>query len=393
MFNKNKINKSNSIDLFFDIRNSSVGVGVVEKNEESSLISYTNRKYLSSNKKQDPKTFIESIYKILDEIIEELNKDDISKEKFFKKIDEVYCVLASPWYGNSIENISYEEKNTKTFTKDYLNKKLKNNKTINKNNSVIENEIISIFLNGYNVKDPFNKEFQDVKLSFYKSSINKRIKREIEDKIKSNFKTKKITFHTHPLLLLNVLRSNFYSVNDFSLFDIGAEVTEISIFNDGIYKEFITLPNGFNYLTRDLLEDENSTKNNALSKIKLISEGDILDSKIENKLIKSAEEWFKDFTKIRKDKSEKISHNIFIISDNDFKNPLHKIFNNKKFFSEILKINTEPIIRILDSEHTKDLAIYKDNIQKDPLISMIYNFSTGNKDWFLKKFGNIYRYG
>jgi predicted transcriptional regulator len=371
---KPKIKKS--YNIIFDVRNSSVGSAILEKTDYYNQIIYTNRKYLSSSENNEAKGFMKNSFKKIDEIIEEIHTNEINKE-IVKKIDSIYCVFASPWYESKIENfISKQEKKVK-FTKDFLDKKLKIEKFKDPKKAAIEDQIISINLNGYDTLDPFGKDFKEARVSFYRGIIDRKVEKYLENKFKDNFKVKEVKFHTHPFTILNVLKNNFHSVNDFCLFDIGGNISEISFYRDGVYKKNISIPKGFNFLINKIIEKDNSTRQNALSKIKLLSEKQLVTDDKENILLDSIIEIFSDLkTEKEKGNEENVSHSIFITTDKDFEKAFYNNFKNSPFYKNILGLEIEPVVRVINSESTKNLVFYKDGVTQDPILSILSNFST-----------------
>lgn len=373
MFNRKPKDKK-TYNLVFDIRNSSVASAIVEKEDYYNEIIYTNRKYISSLN-NNPEDYVNRIFKLFEELVDEIHKDKLNK-KITGKIDKVLCVFAAPWYETKIENFISKEKVKRTFTKVFINKHISiNNKKEKTNKEIIENEIISINLNGYEVNEPFDKDFKEAKVSFYKGMVDKKVENFFKNKIKDNFKTKKIDFHTHPFVILNILKNNYHSINDFCLVDIGMNISEISIYRNGVFEEITSTPKGFGYLIDKISSEENSTKQTAASKIKLLSEEQLLDKSEEKKIIKLTKEIFSDIDK--KNKEEKnISSSIFITTDKEFEKTFMKIFKNKEFYNEVLGLELEPIVRIINSETTKNLAYYRQDVSRDPILSILCNFST-----------------
>jgi hypothetical protein len=372
MFSKKPKIKS-TYNIVFDIRNSSVAVAVLENYKVASQIIYTDRKYLSSAENNEAKSFMKNAFKSIDELIDKIHKNKINKQ-IVKKIDKVVCVFASPWYENKIESFTSKSEKPIVFTKDFLNKNLSIDKFKDSNKVAIENELISINLNGYEVDDPFKKTFTSVEASFYRGIIDKKVENYLKNKIKDNFKTKKVIFHTHPFVILHVLKSNFHSIDNFCLFDIGMNTTEISIYREGIFKKIISIPKGFKYLISELSKKDGSTDQTTLSKTKLVAENELTDESHQSNVISHAKEMFKDLKQEGGDDS--ISHTIFITTDKDYKEISKNIFTNKEFYSKVLGLSLEPIVRVIDSNTTKDIILYKEGVEVDPILSIISNFST-----------------
>jgi len=372
MFNNKKDTSKTSkkIDLIFDIRNSSAGLGVVEITKNERVIIYTNRRYSNPSVVRDVKTFEKQIEKITDDLIEDFII--FKKKNNIRQILNVNCVFSAPWYEADINNLTFKENKKTKLTEKYLDQKIEKG-DINDELESVENNLLSVSLNGYETENPFGKTFTSIELSFYKSFIDKenKIKQKIEDKINTN----KLNVHTHPFVILSVLRANFHNVNNFSLFDIGGEMTEISIFKNSILKELITLPTGFNSIIRNISKTTNDEQI-TISKIKMLNLNQINDDELLEKINSNIEAWLETTKKILNSNEIQLPNDFFIAIDKDYKKLIKDILSKKDFYSMILNKNRQPNIRILDSIDQKNLAVYAKNVNRDPLISIIYNFST-----------------
>lgn len=366
-------NKNNSLNIIFDIRNSSVGISIWKKIKNIPTIIYTDREYILYKDIQDSTIFVENMYKTIDQIISRIPKNRLDSKNNLRHVDNILCVFSHPWYKSNIKNINIAEKRKRKFNSKYLEDKLEKNSNskIEKNQIKIEDKIFSIYLNGYEVNDPENKEFKEVKISSYESVMSKETKREISNKIKNNFEYKNLYFNTHPLAITSVLRNSFHSLDNFSLFNIGGEATEILNFNEGSIRNIKILPNGFNFLIRELSKQIKEDKNTTFSKIKLLADKELKDEKIENEILKISKDLF---SSDNQNKEEKINQNIFIIIDKDFSQIMKKIFKNREIYKDIFGLNKEPITRIVNSENTKNLAVYADGVERDPVLSTLFNF-------------------
>lgn len=375
MFENNNQIKNDSINIILDVRNSSVGIAAW-KNQKKPTIIYTDRQYILFEKEQENNEFINNIYNILNQTIDRFIKSEIFKQQNSKKVSMVLCALSSPWYKTNIKNISLQEKKQTKLTQDYLNNKinLDLNNQIQKESYPIENKIISICLNEYDIRNPIGKEFNEIKFSTYHSVMAKKTKEELEEKITKTFKTNNINFCTHSLAMISVLRNNFHSSDDYSLFDVGGEITQLINFKDGCPTKIIDTQYGFNYLIRNLSIETKEDLKNIFTLLKLSAENNLKDKNIEKKAIEISKKWFKEVVGDNKDTKTKIQQNIFITIDNALEPILKKVFSNRDFYSKVLNLNKEPIVRIINSQNTKNLAIYSDGITKDSILSILFNF-------------------
>jgi len=375
MFDKKNKSKKELFNVVFDIRNSSVAAAIFTEIDNKPNIIYTKRITTLLNNDSKTDSIVQSLYKSFDLLLEDIRK--FKTEKEIKSINRVNCVFSSPWYKAKVETLIFDEKKEMVFTKDYLNKKIQDVKIKSKDNdNVLEDQILSTYLNGYEVINPYNKKFDQAKFAIYKSFIGKKIEENIKVKINNTLNTKNILLNSHPIAILSILKTNYHSINDFCLFDIGGDVTEVSVFSDGLFKELINIPKGFNYLVSEISKKEKVDTQSAISKIKLISSGELKDEKLSIFITETIKEWFIDVKDLRKEEIDDVSKNIFITTDNDFKKIISNAMNQKTFYSDILELSMEPFVRIIDSINTKDLAVYEDNTERDPILSILCNFST-----------------
>jgi len=373
---KNKKKKIESFNVVFDIRNSSIGAAIFKIEDKIPEIIYTNRKFSIFRENQKADDFISKMNSIMSDLVSDIQSFKADNE--IENIARVNCVFSSPWYQAKVETLIFNEKKQIVFTKDYLNKKIKKMEEIKEpeGSEVLEDKILSTYLNGYEVVNPYKKTFKQAKLAFYKTFIGKNTKIKFEEIIKNSLKPKNIFMNSHPIAILSILKTNYHSVNDFCLFDIGGEITEISIFKDGLFKELINIPKGYNFLTRKISEKYKTDQQTSVSKIKMLSGGELSDKEVDIFILNSIKEWFSDIKTMRKEEVENVSKNIFITTDNDYKKIITDNINKKEFYSDILELPIQPNVRVIDSINTKDLVIYRDNVEKDPMLSILCNFST-----------------
>jgi|GEM_PF-2681479 hypothetical protein len=367
---KGKKDPPKNVDLIFDIRNSSVGLGIVEIKKNEKIIIHTERKYSNPAVIKDVETFKKQIENLTDDLIDIFL--DFKKNNNIIKVQNINCVFSTPWYEANIDDLTFSESKKTKFTKKYLEEKI-TKVDHDKSLKIVEDSIISIFLNGYDTENPFNKKFNNIKFSLYRSYID--IDNKINEKISEKINHNKLNIYTHPFVILNVLRTNFHNINDFCLFDIGGEMTEISIFRDSMFKNLITIPTGLNSIIRNISKKTNNEQI-TISKIKMLNLNQIKDEGLLKQINSNIEKWFNEISNTIKLNEATISKDIFITIDKDYKKIIKDIFSKKDFYSTILNRNNEPNIRIIDSVDHKNMALYKEGVTRDPLISIIYNFST-----------------
>ena len=373
--------------ILLDIRSSSIAGAIVSviKNSEPT-IEYTVRKKIFFDDSENVENFINKSYKNLEDVLDEIVGVGFKKIKLNKnesmKIEDVFCTLASPWYKSKIKNFSVNEKEPVTFTEEYLNKILvaeKNIKDLEKDNAYVDKKILSVFMNGYQTEDPYGKSANNISLSFYNSFINKKTKKEIREIIFRKLHSKKITFYTHPVLMVSVIKNIFHSMKNFLMIDVSGEITEIGLFRDGIFQSFITVPIGTNFFVRELVSKCSIDKETAVSQLNLLC-GNKLDEKCSektNEILKSStKEWSENISSaIKKEwEQEIIPPILFLTVDNECKELMQSVLTDKQTYGNILKMNREPILHILNQESVNKFSNYREGAKKDSLLTIFSMF-------------------
>jgi len=382
------IDKKERIKVVLDIRSSSVGGAIlVQKKNSEPLIKYTIRKQVFFEENVSSNEFIERhmvlISAVLDDLVAQGMKK-VRKNKGNNRIEEVLCVFSSPWYKPKIKNFSFKKEKSILFTHSFLKKILSKEKETDKidnNLKIIDKKIISIYMNGYETKNPFGKKAKQIDLSFYSSVMSKKELQKIEEKIEEKLNPIRIKFSTHSLVIISVIRNLFYSLSNFLVFNIGGENTEISLFQDSVLCNLISIPVGINYFIRKVRDDCSLDRDSAISRIKMFFNNEIEEKKSKKTGVV--------MNKIQKEYLTKICDviegqwnniiippTIFVTVDNPVGTSIKKVLTLKENYSKILKINREPIVHVINNQNTETLCDYEDGTQKDALLSVIANFSS-----------------
>lgn len=392
MFNFGKDKNLGKLKVLLDIRSSSIGGAVlVQFSNEKPKIIYSTREYLFlENNKNITTEILSSFDKVLVRISTDglLKNAEINSEN---RVSEVLCMFSSPWYKSKIQNFNFKDKKEIKFSKSFLNKLFEKEKSRSnaenvgsKNKiieSVIEQDILSVFLNGYEVLNPFNKSANEITLSLYSGIISKKFQEKVEDKIKEKLNPRKISLHTHPTVIISVIKRMFKNVNNFLFFDIAGETTEIGIYRDSALQKILNTPIGNNFIIKTFINNFSVDKSDALNQINLAYETAIDDKNIitQKNAVKKVEEKFTaEMIAFMDKKLEKeiTPPTIFVTADFEIAPLLKQVLNSREFYMKALKINREPVVNFINPQSMRDLADFSDGVKKDPLLSILANFST-----------------
>lgn len=375
-------NKSKKI-ILFDFRSSSVAASIISVNPEISVpkILFVRREHYYFSEAPKPDEFINRAHVALKKIIKEINSFKINDPDIDNKISEIHVLYGSPWYTPDFLDIHYGQDKDFVFKKDLLSKIVRNaTKDIEEGveGEIIEKNVASILINGYETNDPFDKKTKDVKISFYLSYISSETKNDIENIIKDNFHIDEVISHSHTSVLYSFLKNYFYTANDYILLDVSGEMTEISIVRHSFFKKHMTIPVGSHIFTRKLSEMYGFDLYTSWSHLNLF-----LDKKNEprsrakiEKVFEHIKDYYLELVKnsFQEEKIIDIPTKIFIISDEEVRNLIRNIFESVDGYAGTLKMSKKPDIISFNKETFANLCLYSPGVRADNIISIFSNF-------------------
>jgi hypothetical protein len=243
---------------------------------------------------------------------------------------------------------------------------------------IIEKNVASILVNGYETDEPFNKKTKDIKMSFYLSHIAEKTKNDIEEIIKNNFHAMEIQNHSHASVLYSFLKQNIPSSNNYLLLDISGEITEITVIRNSFFKKHITIPVGSHIFSRKLSEIYGYDLYNSWSHVNLFldEKNDPASKKKIGKVFDHIKDYYLDLVKtaFQQEKVIDIPTKIFIISDNEVRSLIKNIFESSDGYAGTLKMSRKPDIISFNRETFSNLCLYAPGVQADNIISIFSNF-------------------
>lgn len=211
---------------------------------------------------------------------------------------EIHVFLSSPWLETQTR-VATVEKNipffvTSAFVEDIVQKELSRIPS----GEIVESQIMNIELNGYTVEKPFGKKARSISLSLFVGISEAEIINGIRQALAHSYNERELAFHS-------ALFSNFLAVRDvhkiadsFIFADLGGELANVLLAEDGNFLESMSFPLGTHSLLRTLASALNKTPEEIESLVKLYYEGALEQgarAKVEHMLGNVRSEWTKNF--------------------------------------------------------------------------------------------------
>jgi hypothetical protein len=378
-FFSNKKEES-EIVLVIDLGSSSIGGALFIVNKKSApQIIFSIREPIILEKNIDFEKFILLTSKTLEQIISKISTSGLgAPTKFF-------CVLSSPWYSSQIRIISLKKNTPFVFTSkmaDDLIKKevaiteeenLKNNQNTGKV-STIEIRNMKTLLNGYATTKPLNKKTKDIKIELFVSMSPQSVLNSIENIFDKHFHQKNIKFSSFALASFSVARDMFVHQDNFTLVDIGGEITEISLVKKDAICSSSSFPLGHNFFIRELASNFNCGIDEAKSYISIYKDKHAsleLTEKLKPVIEKLKLDWLASFQEslVFLSNDISVSSTIFLTVDEDLAVFFADTIKNEQFNQYAF---TESKFRViyLGSQMLHGIAEYKKDIKHDSFITI-----------------------
>lgn len=337
--------------LVFDIGSASIGGAFVniDKAKKPEII-FSVRRDIPFQEKLDFQRFLTSMIKTLEEMFELMRKSGGGV-----KVDQAFCILASPWYASQTRLVHYNQPEAFTVTEKGLHKLVQKEIDLFRNSKlfargkegdappeIMEAKSIQVKLNGYEVRDPFKKRTTKLEVALYISMIPANIYSSINDSIKKFWHVPDAHFSSFSFTAFDSIRDIFTEEGSFLFMDISGEVTDISLAKDNVLLESISFPAGKNILVRALVDGMKTAPAAAQTELRLYLENKSTREhreQVEKILEGAAKEWLTFFEDALSQFSTEfpIPRTIFYTADDDvmkwFENAIRET-NFTKFSKE-----------------------------------------------------------
>ncbi len=365
--------KKEKIIAIFDIGSGSVGgalVRIPSDNKNLPVIIKSNRTDIVNRKEVDFNLFLDDMILALGFTSQNLYQSMLGSP------DEIFCVLASPWYLSETRMIKMSKETSFVFTKKIVNNLLeKEIEKLNKDfkekysevessSEVIEHPIVGISLNGYQVEDPLGKRTRSIEMNMIISLSPKICLDKITETISKSFHSIPVSFTSFMVASYISVRDKYMNHDSYLILDIGGEVTDIGIVYKGVLKESLSFPYGRKTLYRNISKTLNIELRDAVEIFSLYNKNTLSDKEKVRLLpvlesIKSS--WNKSFQECINTlpRTLTLPNVMFLTIDADIKDWFVKIINSEDYIQSMV-LNKKFTIVTLDGPEFLNMCNVKD---------------------------------
>ena len=371
--------KNGELALVFDVGSSSVGAALFSIGESRvPKIIFSTRESIILEEQIDFDRLVVLTLKAIENISAKVSGLGLGVPS------RVFCVLSSVWYVSATRHIVFRKNTNFTFTNKFADsliekeialfteEHIKNNSSEDSKLRPIELKTIRTTLNGYETSNPVNQKAKELEITLFISMAKEKVLSRIEDSINRFFHSKKVNFSSFVSASFTVVRDMFLHQENFLLFDIGGEITDISMVKGNILRESISFPLGRHFMIRGVAKGLGCSLDEAKSYLSLYNDGHAetgVKEKLDPVLNKLKSEWLHHFQESLASISNDISipATIFITVAKEFAGFFSDIIKNEQFNQYTLTDSKFQII-FLDTQVLHKVAAFEDNVVRDPFM-------------------------
>jgi hypothetical protein len=244
--------KQSKIIALIDIGSGAVGGALVLQTTDKVQAIYHTETKTESATEPDYRRFTHSI--------------DVALRKTIGKLlghgpvpDEFHCFLASPFMVAQTVVSVFRDEAPGPFTLKSLNGiARKNADSFVSGHSesgdhfyLLENKVLSIKLDGYEIADPFGETAREIEVAQYLCGSPRSVIRPLLRAIQATAHSDRIFFHSFALAAYGALRE-ISGRDSFMAIDVSGELTDVLVVVNGVLLENISFPFGLNKILRQL---------------------------------------------------------------------------------------------------------------------------------------------
>ena len=189
--------------------------------------------------------------------------DDIARMPI-GSLDVVVCFLGSPWFASQARTIHIAKNTPFKVTDGFITETLKKDLDLFQKNElasysqagdqalVFEQELTKIMLNGYHVKNHAGLSTKELDLSYMVSITSHSFVKECTEVISRPLHTTDIVFRSVTHAHVSVARDLLISHDYFLAVDVSAELTDVTLVEDGVMTQTASFPYGNASVLRNL---------------------------------------------------------------------------------------------------------------------------------------------
>jgi hypothetical protein len=362
-----KSNENFDYNLLITVRSKNISFALFLEEADKNKIIYT-----SSVASKGSEEILNSIDFGLKKIVSEALVD-ISTGGKVAKIKKAQVVLSSDMYESYIKDLVIEKDQPFILTKDQFNKAIeKHAEVINAEKAgklVLERDVTNVTINGYSLKNPFNKKVNKLAVSFYASFVEEKLIESIEQTIKKNVHISKISFKTHTLNKFNVIRNAFLNVANYISIDVTENYTDIFIVenNSLVYRKMFN--SGYQNFIDEISEKCSMNPQIVESEIKMSTLGELKNTckpEIEQGILEQKKKWLNLFISEIVDKEGlNIPSRIFLATNKKVSDIFTQTLSDPEAKKLIFRNEKDLMLINCENKHFTKYVVYKDGVESD----------------------------
>ena len=271
--------KQNSVEAVIDIGSAQVSGALISvstnnQGRKQNRLIFNTKAETGIDGELDFERFDWEIIKAIKKVTHDLVKSGFHQPTKFS------CFLSSPFLVSQTKVINYSQADQFVFTPKILDSisrreaedfRLRNEGE--KQFNLIENKIMQIKLNGYELAQPFGHKVNQLTLAQFLSGSPASQLAKIRQAISSQSHNNKVEFHSYTFSAFSALRDGLGGQKNFLAVDVGGELTDVFVAMDGVLLENISFPYGLNSIIRSIARAQGTFQNEAKSQLALYAEG------------------------------------------------------------------------------------------------------------------------
>lgn len=369
--------------LICDIGSASVGMALVDFSTSKPTILFSTRVPISIQDTFELSSLEPLLVSFFDEslrLIEKAQKSGGIQEGSGRHIDTAHLFFSSPWYV--AKSTSLQVLKDKPFFLDQHaleelilgeEKKFQSELVASSQASflgdmvVIERELLTIRLNGYETLSPLLKKALDIEMALFMSVVPHRLMQVLESKVTRAFHVNHIFAHAFPLAGFRALKHTAPLESNYLFLDVAGEMTDVIMVEDSVISSSGSFSFGRNALIRALGKGLNVPLEIAVSFLATYSK-DGLDEetrvKMETIIRETLAVWRDQVEKTvgKEGGIRKFPQKVFVTVDDDvsfvFLNALKNVTGDERSVFQIT------------SGVMKDAVVYGKHASPDPFLSL-----------------------
>lgn len=259
--------KEEQVSLVIDVGNSSITCAIVLfKGRDLPIFLYSSTQVFDVKEVLDASRLIEALSVSLESQLQTINKEGFNHKYWQdkdKKFESAIISFSSPWFVLKTKHLVISNEKefvvTEAFLDDVIDQEEKVFISELANNTqdafeIVEKNIIHTKINGYTLNNTLGKKTKNLDAVLCMSAMDRGVVEKVFNSIlrHAHVPKEKIALHTFPLVSFSVIRDFFSSGNDFLIMDITGDMSDITLVQDSIIMQTVSMPSGRNFVLRQI---------------------------------------------------------------------------------------------------------------------------------------------